>query len=128
MQRPTYLAIPLVLVACKAIPEPETPEQQSDRAARVEASAPLTAKPFRISPPSSDIEPVSPEHAAVLEMMREPEFAQRFSESWLSETDVEPRVGQLEREAYQEVVLAISEDDLPRAFELLSVQIGRAHV
>lgn len=124
MQRPTYLAIPLVLVACKAISEPETPEQQSDRAARVEASAPLTAKPFRISPPSSDIEPVSPEHAAVLEMMREPEFAQRFSESWLSETDVEPRVGQLEREAYQEVVLAISEDDLPRAFELLSVQLG----
>ncbi|HVS19136.1 MAG TPA: tetratricopeptide repeat protein, partial [Planctomycetota bacterium] len=126
MHRPTVLALPLMLAlaACTATAKPESPEQKADRAAQVEASAPLKAKSFRISPPGADIEPVSSEHAAVLEMMRDPAFAQRFAESWLSETDIEPRVGMLEREVYQAVLLAVSEDDLPRAFELLGAQTG----
>lgn len=117
----------LALTACTS-----TSESQADaglaaeRAGTIEAGAVLTSPAFRPSEPARDVVPQSPEHAAVLELLRDPAFAQRFAESWLSETDVEPRVGALEQEAYQQIVTAMAEDDSELALQLLTAQRGPA--
>lgn len=127
MPRQLVPFLALTLAACTAIEESPTQEVGERASSRpLEASAPIGSPAFRPTAPSVDAEPTSPEHAAVLALLRDPTQAQRFAESWLSETDVEPRVDALEGEAYQQIVAAMAAEDTALALQLLAAQRGPA--
>jgi tetratricopeptide (TPR) repeat protein len=125
MQRPNTIAILLALSACTSTPESTPQAADSPASARpMDAAAPATSPAFRPAAPAADATPASPEHAAVLELLRDPAQAKRFAESWLSETDVEPKVGPPEGEAYQQIVQAMAAEDTELALQLLAAQRG----
>jgi tetratricopeptide (TPR) repeat protein len=132
MQRPSLLALLPTLALCACTSTRATPAELDEGGAGVpiEASLDLASSAFRPAPPSRAIAAESPEHAAVLALLRDPAYAQRFAESWLSETDLEPRVGALEKEAYQEILRTLSneqgteEANLEAALQLLAAQRG----
>jgi len=127
MHRSLTIALPLALAACTSIAEsPATGSAATGAARPIEASTRTDSPAFRPTPPAPDIVPESAEHAAVLELLRDPAQARRFAQSWISETDVEPRVDALEGEAYQQIVQAMSAEDSEPALQLLAAQRGPA--
>ncbi len=57
--------------------------------------------------------------AAELELWNDPAFQRRFVESYVAETEIEPRVTRKEREHMEEVLELISSDEMDEARELL---------
>jgi tetratricopeptide (TPR) repeat protein len=62
--------------------------------------------------------PLSPKELAI---WNDPAFKKRFAESYMAETDVEPRLDDSEREQMQSVLELISTDKVDAAMELLRV-------
>jgi tetratricopeptide (TPR) repeat protein len=125
MHRPQQLALFLALAACTSTAENAPPSAPAPASARpVEAAAPVTSTAVWPAAPAAEAAPDSPEHAAVLELLRDPDQAHRFAQSWLSESDVEPKVGAPEGEAYQQIVQAIAAEDTALALQLLAAQRG----
>lgn len=71
---------------------------------------------------------VSPQRMtrAQLNMWNDPEFQRRFTQSYIAETEIEPRVTQDEREVMQEILALISDDKMAEATKLLSKNLGEA--
>lgn len=127
MHRHLFATLSLALAACTSTADSTSqPAGLAGEARPIEAAAVATSPAFRPTAPPPDAEPGSPEHAAVLALLRDPAQAQRFAQSWISETDVEPRVGALEGEAYQQIVAAMAAEDTPLALQLLAAQRGPA--
>jgi tetratricopeptide (TPR) repeat protein len=55
-----------------------------------------------------------------LEYWNSPEFRRQFAQSYLAETDIEPKVTEDERKVMQKVLVAISQDKMDEARKLLS--------
>jgi tetratricopeptide (TPR) repeat protein len=65
-------------------------------------------------------------HGDALELWNDARFQRHFAESYLAETDVEPKLTDAEVEKLQKVAAAIAADDLAGALTLLSKQRGPA--
>lgn len=65
------------------------------------------------------VPPVSTLSASELAVWNDPAFKKRFIESYLAETEVEPRVTIAEREQMEKVLAHIAEDRMDRAVKLL---------
>jgi tetratricopeptide (TPR) repeat protein len=61
-----------------------------------------------------------------LKLWNSPRFRKQFAESYLAETDIEPRVTELEREKMLEVLGLISSDKMDEAARLLQTQTNEA--
>ncbi len=59
-----------------------------------------------------------------LKIWNDPEFRKQFAESYMSETDIEPRVTTIEREQMQEILELISSDQMDQAARLLEKSRG----
>ena len=70
------------------------------------------------TPAPQEPSPLSPRELAI---WNDPAFKKRFAESYLAETDVEPRLDDSEREQMQSVLELISSDKVDAAMELLRV-------
>ncbi len=60
-----------------------------------------------------------------LDVWRDPAFQKRFAESYMAETDIEPRVDAEEREVMQEILDLISTERMDEAADLLRNQLER---
>ncbi|ARN57243.1 tetratricopeptide repeat protein [Sedimentisphaera salicampi] len=73
---------------------------------------------------------LKPEKSAMTELdlkiWNDPEFKKRFAESYMAETEVEPRVTKSERKVMMEIMDLISEDKMNEAAEMLKEQISEA--
>ncbi len=101
------------LLACVS---PETGSQGTPvEATAVKAEA---EKTLRVSPedPSSGSDELS--------IWRSPRFRERFIESYLAETDIEPRISSIERDVMIEVLDFIAKDEMDQAVELLKENQG----
>lgn len=85
----------------------------SSGAAARETTAPL---PVRPSDSSS---------ATIGSVLRDPAFQKRFAESYIAETEIEPRVTEEELSRLQEIVKLISEDQLDAAAARLEKELAR---
>ena len=59
-----------------------------------------------------------------LSIWQSPRFKQRFIESYLSETEIEPRISSVESDVMLEVLEFISKDEMDQAIELLKENQG----
>jgi len=127
MLRPVRLSVVLLSVslAC-ASPEPQTPAAPAMSAVPEEFA--LTDVDSQVNPTGAEAEAPAEERAArddgglsplELSIWNSPDFKRRFTESYIADTDVEPRVTVLERDAMQEVLELISNDQLDEAQVLL---------
>jgi tetratricopeptide (TPR) repeat protein len=64
---------------------------------------------------------------AVAAILSDAEFKKRFADSYLSETDIEPRVTVQERDAMQKVLEAIGKNEIDKAMQLLAKNRTPAH-
>lgn len=72
--------------------------------------------------PSAD----SPLSAAELELWNSPAFKKQFAESYIAETDIEPRVTVVEREQMEKILALIGADQMDDAARQLQRQRGEA--
>lgn len=63
---------------------------------------------------------------AQLQLWNDPAFQRTFTESYMAETEIEPRVTVVEREQMEKVLELISSDQMERAAELLRKEQGEA--
>jgi len=68
----------------------------------------------------------SPLTAYELSIWNDPSFQKAFTESYIAETDIEPRVTRNERETMQDILEHISSDETDRAITLLKRERGDA--
>ncbi|MFH1999888.1 MAG: tetratricopeptide repeat protein, partial [Planctomycetota bacterium] len=61
-----------------------------------------------------------------LTVWNDPDFKRRFTESYIAETDIEPRVTLVERDQMQEVLKLISSEQMEEAADLLGSHRGEA--
>ncbi|AQQ09707.1 tetratricopeptide repeat protein [Sedimentisphaera cyanobacteriorum] len=73
---------------------------------------------------------LKPEKSAMTELdlkiWNDPEFKERFAESYMAESEVEPRVTKSEREVIMEIMDLISDDKMNKAAEMLKDEITEA--
>lgn len=60
-----------------------------------------------------------------INLWRSPEFQQRFTESYIAETDIEPRLTEEERVVVQKILGFISAEQLDAAVDVLNKELGR---
>lgn len=120
-----------------AVTSPQNREQDpASRGAPVEASAkrggsqerdkPERDKPEREKPAREKyVDPQSPK--AMLEIWNDPKFQRRFAESFLAESEIEPRATVIEAEALQEVMELIGADRIDEAMATLRELRGEAN-
>ncbi|MGF1572421.1 MAG: tetratricopeptide repeat protein [Sumerlaeia bacterium] len=60
-----------------------------------------------------------------LSMWQNPTFQQRFTESYIAETDIEPRLTEEERVVVQKILAFISEEQLDSAIDLITRELER---
>lgn len=60
-----------------------------------------------------------------LSLWKDPVFQRRFVESYLAETEIEPRLTEPERERMQEILALLGSDDMDGAAKLLEQEIAR---
>ena len=115
-----------------ALAEPAPTPVAIEAAAPVEAAAgaattALSAAPVEASAEPAEMEPAPTElPSEVLDLLRSSAFQRQFAQSYIAETELEPTVTQPEREDLQEVLNAISSDDLDTAIALLTERGGDA--
>ena len=113
-------------------PEPAPTPVAIEAAAPVEAAAgaattALAAASVEASAEPAEMEPAPTElPSEVLDLLRSSAFQRQFAQSYIAETELEPTVTQPEREDLQEVLNAISSDDLDTAIALLTERGGDA--
>lgn len=113
--RPSF-AVLLLAAACATTPSPALrPSARAAVAVPVEAAA--------VAPQVASASP-RPLDAATLALWNDPEFQRRFTESYVAETEIEPRVTQSERTLLQRVMTEIAGDRLDAARELLEGALG----
>ncbi len=61
-----------------------------------------------------------------LKIWNDPEFKKRFTESYIAETEIEPRVTVTERETMEEILELISSDEMNKAVEMLEKERNEA--
>lgn len=117
---PTLGLLAAVLAAC-ASPAAAGRERGS-------ASADATFSPSTTAPlPADATAPqaaASPAAASGLSIWNDPSFQRRFAESYLAESDVEPRVTAAEREQLQQIMQLIAADEMDAAAERLEAARG----
>lgn len=115
-----------------ALAEPAPTPVAIEAAAPVEAAAgaatpALAAASVEASAEHAGVEPAPTElPSEVLDLLRSSAFQRQFAQSYIAETELEPTVTQPEREDLQEVLNAISSDDLDTAIALLTERGGDA--
>lgn len=72
-----------------------------------------------LSLPAGAQDSVAPTREAELAVLQSPEFKRRFLESYLSETDIEPKLSQIEREQMPAIMELISSDQTDQAIALI---------
>ena len=119
-------------------PEPAALAELAPTPVAIEAAAPveaaagdatttLVAAPVEASAEPAEMEPAPTElPSEVLDLLRSSTFQRQFAQSYIAETELEPTVTQPEREDLQEVLNAISSDDLDTAIALLTERGGDA--
>lgn len=102
---------------------------QADAAETADADSP----PARLAHPDGAGRPADPDASGKpglsemeLKIWNEPAFKRRFTQSYIAETEIEPRVTRDERETMQEVLELISSDKLDEAAEMLREHRGDA--
>jgi len=75
-------------------------------------------------PPAAESKPATRLPAEQLAIWNDPEFQRRFTESYVAETEIEPRVTSEERDRMQEVLERIAADDMDGALKLLNKHGG----
>lgn len=129
------LALALGAAACASAPS--DPSAPVDPAASLAASASGSAAPREASAPASERELVSSAApsdasaaaddaaAAVRDVFASRAFGERFAESYLAVTEVEPRVTSVEVEQMTEIFDAVRAEDYREALELLDEHGGK---
>ncbi|MGQ0552969.1 MAG: tetratricopeptide repeat protein [Planctomycetota bacterium] len=138
--RPLALLLFAALAACAAEPEaPPSSTALSELSSLGTGSAPqsngsATARTARSAAASPDSTPSGAPQITVrselgvglgeqdLSLWKDPAFQQRFTESYLAESDIEPRVTVIERDILQEVLELIATDQPAAAAERLGTQ------
>lgn len=108
------LATGSLLSACGSLPTVTVPQQPVESSA---SAAPAAAPFVHVSRQESGAQA-----GMTLEQLafwNDPEFKRQFQESYLAETDIEPRLTLLEQEAMTEVIELLGEDKRDRAVEKL---------
>lgn len=93
--------------------------------AAVEPAASTVSQATQPEPVASAPQPPA-RSASELSLWNDPDFQRRFAESYIAETELEPRLTQAEREQMQKVLEFIAADRTDRAFALLQKQSGPA--
>jgi len=116
-QETVAAAQPVDTAAPAATEAPAATKASAAGAQPVDAAAPReAAAPAR---PAGE-----PRSAAELELWNDPAFRRQLAESYMAETDIEPRVTQVEREAMQEVLDQIAAGKLDKARALVAKQVS----
>ena len=87
------------------------------------ATLPLSAQELRREAVRVSPQAMTP---AQLDMWNDPDFRRQFTQSYIAETEIEPRVTGDERETMQEILALISEEELDKAVAKLRKNLGEA--
>jgi tetratricopeptide (TPR) repeat protein len=113
-------------------PPPEEGRDPVGEAESVPAPAP---SPAAVSEPAESAVPADPSGSVAkpvpssgdqLALWNDPEFQRQFTESYIAETEVEPRITVVERDRIQEVLELMSSDRTDKALALLEKHGGKA--
>lgn len=130
---PRLCCVLLAFAACGTTPPLTTTTPQP-------AAQPEPAPPHAGVAEASAARPTEPPDAVVhaaasgpslypaddLHLWNDPRFRRQFTESYLAETDIEPRVTAAERDQLQQVMELLTAEQLPKAAELLRAAQGEA--
>lgn len=114
MSRPPFAPLLLVLTACASLDGAEPPARQGATPTHGTAVEAGTGQPWG----SSALEQ-RPGDAPELELWSDPSFRRRLAESYLAETEVEPRLTTADRERLQRAFDRLAAGDLDGAERLL---------
>ena len=119
MNRYSYLS--LFCTALAACASNETTQRPVQPATHLSVTSPSEPRPAVQSSATRSADPAAPDDE-VAALWRDPRFRRQLAESYLAETDIEPRITLPEREAMEEILELIAQERLTEAIEDLNAE------
>jgi tetratricopeptide (TPR) repeat protein len=121
MNRQSYLSLLcLTVAACASNEVAEQPvEPKAQTASHLSIASPSEPRPPVQSDAAGNSDVAAPDDA-VAALWRDPRFRRQLAESYLAETEIEPRITISEREAMEEILELIAQERLGEAIEQLN--------